>query len=287
MHINSGDTELYYEDQGAGRPVVLIHGWPLSGASWEKQVPALVNAGCRVITYDRRGFGGSGRPAAGYDADTFAEDLNQLMETLDLHDAVLVGFSMGGVEAARYLGRHGSARVGGAVFMSAVTPYLLKTPDNPQGMDAGVFDGIRKALAADRPALVSAFLGNFYNKDVLTGRISEEALRHSWNIGMAASPKATLDCVDTWLTDFRGDLRRIDVPTLVVHGDADRILPLEATAKRMKEFVKDSRLAVIPGGPHGLNWTHAEEVNRELLAFIAQLKPVRETAAAGAGRGRK
>lgn len=285
---NSRDIELYYEDSGAGRPVVLIHGWPLSGASWEKQVPALVSAGYRVITYDRRGFGSSSRTASGYDADTFAQDLNRVMEELDLHDAVLVGFSMGGVEVARYLGRHGSSRVSGAVFMAAVTPFLLKTPDNPSGVDGSVFEGIRQALAADRPAFISAFLSNFYNADVLKGkRISEEAIRLGWNIGAGASPKGTLDCVQTWLTDFREDLRRVDVPTLVVHGDADRILPIEATAKRMSEFVKGSRLVVIPEGPHGLNWTHAEEVNRELISFLSQLKPAlppRETTAVGAGR---
>jgi pimeloyl-ACP methyl ester carboxylesterase len=267
---NSGSIDLYYEDHGQGKPVVLIHGWPLSGASWEKQVPALVGAGYRVITYDRRGFGNSSRPTTGYDYDTFADDLHKLLTKLDLNDAALVGFSMGGGEVARYLGAHGSKRVSKAVFMSAITPFRLKTPDNPAGAERAVFEELQKSIAADRPALLSGFLANFYNVDTLKGtRISDDAVRLSWSIAAGASPKGTLDCVQAWLTDFRPDLKRIDVPTLVVHGDDDRILPLAATGKRTQECVKGSRLAVIKGGPHGLNWTHAEEVNRELLAFLA------------------
>lgn len=268
---NSGSIDLYYEDHGQGKPVVLIHGWPLSGASWEKQVPALVRAGYRVVTYDRRGFGNSSKPTTGYDYDTFADDLHKLLTKLDLSDAALVGFSMGGGEVARYLGAHGSKRVRKAVFMSAITPFRLKTHDNPAGAEIGVFDELKKSIAADRPALLSGFLANFYNVDTLKGtRISDDAVRLSWSIAAGASPKGTLDCVQAWLTDFRPDLKRIDVPTLVVHGDDDRILPLAATGKRTQECVKGSRLAVIKGGPHGLNWTHAEEVNRELLAFLAE-----------------
>jgi non-heme chloroperoxidase len=268
---NSGSIDLYYEDHGQGKPVVLIHGWPLSGASWEKQVPALLGAGYRVVTYDRRGFGNSSRPTTGYDYDTFADDLDKLMTKLDLRDAALVGFSMGGGEVARYLGAHGSGRVSKAVFMAAIPPFLLKTADNPEGVDGKVFEGIKKELAADRPAFLSGFFANFYNVDVLKGkRISDEVVRLSWNIAAGASPKGTLDCVEAWLTDFREDLQRIDIPTLVVHGDDDRILPIAATGKRTPEFVDRSRLAVIRGGPHGLNWTHAEEVNRELLAFLAK-----------------
>jgi pimeloyl-ACP methyl ester carboxylesterase len=266
---NSGNIDLYYEDHGSGKPVVLIHGWPLSGSSWEKQVPVLVAAGHRVITYDRRGFGNSSKPTSGYDYDTFAEDLHRLITKLDLRDVALVGFSMGGGEVARYIGAHGSERVSKAVFMAAIPPFLLKTADNPAGLDGGMFDGIKQAIAADRPAFLSAFLSNFYNLDVLLGKkISDEVVRLSWNVAAGASPKGTLDCVQAWLTDFRKDLARIQVPTLVVHGDADRILPLAVTGKRTHEAVKGSRLAVVPGGPHGLNWTHAEEVNRELLAFL-------------------
>jgi non-heme chloroperoxidase len=268
---NSGTIDLYYEDHGTGKPVVLIHGWPLSGRSWEKQVPALLEAGYRVITYDRRGFGDSSKPTFGYDYDTFAEDLHKLMAKLDLRDAALVGFSMGGGEVARYLGTHGSQRVSKAVFMAAVPPFLLKTPDNAEGVDGSVFEGIKKAIAADRPAFLSKFLSDFYNIDDLGGkRISDEVVRLSWNIAAGASPKGTLDCVSAWVTDFRNDLPRIDVPTLVVHGDADRILPLAATGKRTNELVKGSRLVVVEGGPHGLNWTHAETVNRALLDFLGQ-----------------
>ncbi len=266
---NSGDIDLYYEDHGTGKPVVLIHGWPLSGASWEKQVPVLVNAGYRVITYDRRGFGNSSKPMSGYDYDTFAADLDKVMTKLDLRDATLVGFSMGGGEVARYLGTYGTGRVSKVVFMAAIPPFLLKTSANTAGVDGNVFDGIKQAIAADRPAFLSSFLANFYNIDVLGGKkISDEAVRLSWNIAASASPKGTLDCVSAWLTDFREDLKRIDVPTLVVHGDDDRILPLAATGQRTHEAVKGSRLLVVAGGPHGLNWTHAEEVNRELLDFL-------------------
>jgi len=270
---NSTNIDLYYEDHGSGKPVVLIHGWPLSGASWEKQLPALLDAGYRVITYDRRGFGKSGRPTTGYNYDTLAADLNKLMTRLDLCEATLIGFSMGGGEVARYLGAYGSERVSKAVFMAAIPPFLLKTADNPDGVDGSVFDGIKQAIAADRPASIATFLANFYNADVLAGkRISDEAIRQSWNIAADASPTATLACVSAWLTDFREDLKRIDVPTLVVHGDADRILPLAATGQRTPGYVKGSRLLVISGAPHGLNWTHAEQVNRDLLEFLGQGK---------------
>jgi non-heme chloroperoxidase len=268
---NSGNIDLYYEDQGSGRPVVLIHGWPLSGRSWEKQVPVLLDAGYRVIAYDRRGFGDSSKPTFGYDYDTFAEDLHSIVTELDLREVTLVGFSMGGGEVARYLGTYGSDRVRQAVFMAAVPPFLLKTPDNPSGVDGSVFEGIKKAIAADRPAFLSKFLADFFNVDSLGGKqISDEVVRLSWNIAAGASPVGTLACVSAWVTDFRADLARIDVPTLVVHGDADRILPLSATGTPTQEAVRGSRLVVVKNGPHGLNWTHAEEVNRELLDFIGQ-----------------
>ena len=268
---NSGDIDLYYEDHGTGKPVVLIHGWPLSGTSWERQVPALLEAGYRVITYDRRGFGNSGKPTSGYDYDTLTSDLHKLLTKLDLRDSALVGFSMGGGEVARYLGAYGSERASKAVFMAAVPPFLLKTPDNPAGVDGTVFDGIKRAIAADRLAYLSQFLAAFYNVDILGGkRVSDEVVRLSWNVAAGASPVGTLACVKEWLTDFREDLKRIDAPTLVVHGDADRILPLTATGQRTPEFVKGSRLVVVAGGPHGLNWTHADDVNRELLAFLSK-----------------
>lgn len=266
---NSGKTDLYYEDHGAGKPVILIHGWPLSGASWEKQVSALLAAGHRVITYDRRGFGHSSRPSSGYNYDVLAEDLSKLLTKLDLHNVTLVGFSMGGGEVARYLGTYGSERVSRAVFISSIAPFLLKTADNPEGVDQLVFDGIKKEIAADRLAFLSQFLENFYNVDVLGGTlISPQVVQSSWNIASGASPIGTLNCVQAWLTDFRKDLRSINIPVLVIHGDADRILPLAATGKRTPEFVKGSKLIVIQGGPHGVTWTHAEQVNRVLLDFM-------------------
>ena len=266
---NSCNIDIYYEDYGSGKPVVLIHGWPLSSSSWEKQIPPLIEAGYRVIAYDRRGFGHSSKPASGYNYDTLAEDLNKIMTKLNLRDATLVGFSMGGGEVARYLSKYGSERVSKAVFMSAIPPFLLKTSDNPEGVDGSIFDGMKKAIKADRPAFLSEFFANFYNVDNLIGtKISDEVVRLSWNIGAGASPKGTLDCVSAWLVDFREELKRINIPVLIMHGNADRILPLAATGKRTPEFVKGSRLVIIEGAPHGMNWTHSEEINRELLAFL-------------------
>jgi len=268
---NSGSIELYYEDHGAGRPIVLIHGWPLSGAAWEKQVPALLGAGYRVITYDRRGFGRSSQPTVGYDYETFATDLQTFLNKLDLRDVTLVGFSMGGGEVARYMGKFGGERVHSVVFMAAIPPFLLKTPDNPAGVPSDVFDGIKASLVADRAAFLTKFLSNFFNTDVLKGQhLSDEVVRLSWNIAAGASPTGTLQCVQAWLTDFRGDLAKIRVPTLVVHGDADRIVPLAASGQRTADAIKGSRLVVIPGGPHGVNWTHAEDVNRALLEFLGK-----------------
>jgi non-heme chloroperoxidase len=268
---NSGNIELYYEDHGAGKPVILIHGWPLSGASWEKQTVALLEAGYRVITYDRRGFGQSSKPWSGYEYDTFSADLHKVITKLNLRDVTLVGFSMGGGEVARYVGKYGSERVRRAVFMAAIPPFLLKTNDNLEGIEAGLFEGIEKAIAADRPAFLTQFLKNFYNVDVLGAKqISDQVVQLSWNIASGASPKGTLDCVSAWLTDFRKDLKRFDIPTLVIHGDSDRILPLAVTGERTQEFVKGSKLVVVEGGPHGLNWTHAGKVNQALLDFLAQ-----------------
>ncbi|MCB5168813.1 alpha/beta hydrolase [Streptomyces bambusae] len=264
----SAPIRLYYEDHGAGRPVVLIHGWPLNGASWEKQTAALLAAGNRVITYDRRGFGRSDQPADGYDYDTFAADLNAVLTTLDLHDAVLVGFSMGSGEVTRYLGTYGSERIEKAVVIGVVPPFLLKTDDNPGGVDGSVFKGIEEAIAADRFAFMTSFLADFYNTDVLPERISEQAVQASWNVAVGASAKGTLDCVQAWLTDFRADLPRIDVPTLIIHGDADRILPVDATAVPLAQLIDGAELTIVPGGPHGLLWTHADEVNSALLAFL-------------------
>ena len=268
---NSGNIDLYYEDHGSGDPVVLIHGYPLSGASWEKQIPALLAAGHRVITYDRRGFGKSSQPTTGYHYDTFAEDLHKLITHLKLRNFALVGFSMGGGEVARYIGKHGSKGVTKAVFISSVPPFLLKTADNPEGVEGSVFEGIQKTVAADRYAFFTEFFKNFYNTDVLLGkRISEQAVQASWNVAAFASATASLACVPTWHEDFRNDLARVDVPTLVIHGDADRIVPLAAAGQRTAQLVKGARLHVVKDGPHAVNWTHADEVNTELVNFLAK-----------------
>src|SRR6202043_1084994 len=227
---NSGSIDLYYEDHGSGTPMVLIHGYPLSGRAWDKQIPVLLEAGHRVITYDRRGFGKSSQPTFGYDYDTFASDLEVLMELLDLHDAVLVGFSMGSGEVIRYLATYGSARVRKAVLLGTIPPFVLKTDNNPEGVDGKVFADIEAAIVTDRYAFFEGFFNNFYNVDVLGGtRISDRAWQASFNVAAGSSPHATYACVDTWLTDFRADLPKIDIPVLVLHGTADRILPFEVT----------------------------------------------------------
>jgi len=268
---NSGNIELYYEDHGSGQPVVLIHGYPLSGGSWEKQVPVLLDAGYRVITYDRRGFGKSSQPTTGYSYETFAEDLHKLITELKLSDFTLVGFSMGGGEVARYLGKYGSKGVSKAVIISGVPPFLLKTADNPEGVDGSVFAGIAKAIVADRYAFFTEFFKNFYNTDVFLGkRVSEQAVQASWNTAAGASAAASLACVPTWHEDFRADLARIEVPTLVIQGDADRILPITATGLRTAKLIKGARLLVVKDGPHCITWTHAEEVNSELLNFLGK-----------------
>jgi non-heme chloroperoxidase len=267
---NGTDIQIYYEDHGTGQPVVMIHGYPLNGASWEKQQRVLLQAGYRVITYDRRGFGKSSQPTIGYDYDTFTADLNTLLDHLGLDDIVLVGFSMGSGEVTRYLGTHGSARVRKAVLMGAIPPFLLKTGDNPEGVDQTVFDDIKAAVVADRPAYLKNFLDNFYNVDVLGGtRISDQAWQNSFVTAIGGSAYAAEACVDTWLTDFRDDLPKIDIPTLLVHGDADRILPYTSTAARLPNLIKDLTVVTIEGGPHNIAWTHPEIVNKALLDFLA------------------
>jgi pimeloyl-ACP methyl ester carboxylesterase len=268
---NSTDIELYYEDHGSGDPVVLIHGYPLNGASWEKQVPALLAAGYRVITYDRRGFGRSSQPTHGYNYDSFTEDLHKVVTRLKLKNFALVGFSMGGGEVARYIGKYGSKDVGQAVVIGGVPPFLLKTSDNPDGVDGSVFEGIEKAVASDRYAFFTEFFKNFYNADLLLGkRVTEEVLRASWNVAATASATASLACVPTWHEDFRKDLARIDIPTLVIHGDADRIVPISASGQRTAKLINGATLSVIKDGPHAVTWTHAEEVNLELVNFLGK-----------------
>jgi non-heme chloroperoxidase len=267
---NSAPIVIHYEDHGSGRPIVLIHGYPLNGNSWERQEHELLAAGYRVISYDRRGFGQSSQPTVGYDYDTFAADLNALVEHLDLSDLVLTGFSMGSGEVVRYLARYGSARVRKAALLGTIPPFVLKRDDNPEGVDGEVFEGIKTAIVDDRYAFFQGFFNNFYNVDVLGGsRISDRAWQAAFNVATGSSPYATYACVDTWLTDFREDLPKIDVPVLVLHGTDDRILPFEATAARLPALIADCELIAVEGGPHNIAWTHPEEVNRALLEFIA------------------
>jgi non-heme chloroperoxidase len=266
---NATDIDLYYEDHGTGQPVVLIHGFPLDGHSWERQETVLLDAGYRVIAYDRRGFGQSSQPTIGYDYDTFAADLNALMEQLDLSDVVLAGFSMGSAEVTRYLGRYGSARVSKAALLGAIPPFLLKTEDNPEGVDGKVFEDMKTAITKDRYAFFKDFLDNFYNVDKFRGtRISDQAWHASFQVACRSSAYATYTVVDTWLEDFRDDVAKFDVPTLLVHGTEDRILPYEATAKRLPALIKDLTFVPIEGGPHNVAWTHPNEVNPALMSFL-------------------
>ena len=268
---NGQPTELFFEDHGQGQPVVLIHGYPLNGRSWERQEAALLQAGYRVVTYDRRGFGQSSQPSSGYDYDTFAADLDALLTHLDLNDVVLGGFSMGTGEVTRYISRYGSARVSKAVLIGAIPPYLLKTADNPEGVDASVFEGIKDAIRKDRFAYLTDFFDNFYNTDKLRGtRVSDEVIHANFNLAARASAIATLQCVDAWLEDFRADVARIDVPTLIIHGDADRVLPIAATAQRLPALIQGSELVVVKDGPHNILWTFPDEVNTALLNFLKQ-----------------
>lgn len=268
---NSTSIELYYEDHGSGQPVVLIHGYPLDGSSWEKQTHALLEAGYRVITYDRRGSGKSSQPTIGYDYDTFAADLKVVLDTLDLTEVVLVGFSMGTGEVARYIGNYGSTRVAKAVFLGSLEPFLLQTDDNPTGVPQEVFDGLLKAVKADRFAFFTGFYQNFYNLDENLGsRVSQEVVDVSQSIAAGSSFYSSVADQPTWLTDFRGDIPKIDVPALIVHGTADRILPIDSTGRVFAKSLPSAEYVEIEGAPHGMLWTHHAEVNTVLLAFLAK-----------------
>ena len=262
-------VELHYEDHGAGKPVVLIHGWPLSARSWEAQIPSLISAGYRVIAYDRRGFGQSSQPWNGYDYDTFASDLNALMTHLDLKDATLVGFSMGGGEVARYISTYGADRVAKAVFAGAVTPYLYKCADNPDGgLDDATIDQFKGGVVSDRMAFLDTFTTNFFSTDgKLT--VSEGQRIYARDIAAFASPKGTLDCIHAFAyTDFRADLKKITMPTLVIHGDSDAIVPLAVSGARTHKSIPNSKFVVVNGAPHGFNLSHANQFNAALLAFL-------------------
>jgi non-heme chloroperoxidase len=269
---NTGDIELHYEDHGSGQPVLLVHGYPLDGDSWERQTRALLGGGYRVITYDRRGFGRSSHPVTGYDYDTFADDLNAVLTHLDLDDVVLVGFSMGTGELARYVSRHGTDRVSRLAFLASLEPFLLQTPDNPTGVPAEVFEGIAAAAQADRYAWFTSFFSDFYNLGENLGtRISEEAVRGSWNVAVGSAPMAAYAVVPTWITDFRADVetvRNSGMPVLILHGTADNILPIDSTGRPFAAALPQARYVEVDGAPHGLLWTHADEVNKALLDFL-------------------
>ena len=267
---NNNDIDIYYEIQGTGKPVILIHGWPLSGRAWEAQVPALVDAGYQVITYDRRGFGQSSKPWKGYDYDTLADDLKVLMEALDVQDATIVGFSMGGGEVARYIGNYGSERVSKAVLASAVPPYLFKADDNPDGgLEEADIQEFLNGVRDDRIAFLNDFTKNFFTPAGGKLLVSKPMRLYHRDIAAFASPKATYDCVKSFsYDDFREDLKAFDIPTLVIHGDSDQVVPFEASGQRSHEMIADSTLHVVAGGPHGINGTHADEFNRALIAFL-------------------
>jgi non-heme chloroperoxidase len=276
-HITTGSenttpVELYYEDHGSGQPVVLIHGYPLDGHSWERQTRVLLDAGYRVITYDRRGFGRSSKVGTGYDYDTFAADLNALLETLDLREVILVGFSMGTGELARYVANHGHERVARLAFLGSLQPFLVERDDNPTGVPQEVFDGIVETASGDRFAWFTQFFADFYNLDENLGsRISQEAVTASWNTAAGSAPVAAHAVVPTWIEDFRADVAAVRAsgkPALILHGTADRILPIDATGRPFHAAFPEARYVEIEGAPHGLLWTHADEVNHHLLAFL-------------------
>ena len=268
---NSTDIELYYEDHGDGPPVVLLSGWPFDGRSWEPQIHPLLTAGNRVIVVDRRGFGRSSRPTVGYDFDTLAGDLDKLVTELDLRDASLVGLSLGTGEVARYIGRYGTDRLRQCVFIESLAPSFVRSEENPGGVDQAAVDAVQSAILKDRGAWLTGMLGDFLNLDVHLGsRVSEDAVRNLWNAGMDASGWATWALVPTWLDDYHEDIKRIDVPTLILHGTADRILSLDGQGRRLHAALPHAEYVEIEGGPHVVSLTHAEEVNRELLAFIGR-----------------
>ncbi len=268
---NSTPIELYYEDHGNGPALVLLSGWPLDSRSWEPQMHALLEAGHRVITYDRRGFGRSSRPTEGYNFDTLAADLDKLLSELDLREAVLIGFSLGTGELARYIGTYGTDRLKGCIFIESLAPSFVKSDENPNGVDQATVDTVRQAILDDRPAWLTGLLGDFLNLDDYLGkRVSEETVRNNWNAGAGASPWATWACVLTWLEDFHEDIKRIDIPTLILHGTADRILSLDGQGRRLHAALPDAQYVEIEGGPHVMCVTHATEINRELLAFLGR-----------------
>lgn len=271
---NSTPIEIYYEDHGTGQPVVLIHGYPLDGHSWELQARELVAAGYRVITYDRRGFGQSSKVGTGYDYDSFAADLDKLLETLDLRDVILVGFSMGTGELARYVRNHGHERVDKLAFLASLEPFLVQRDDNPTGVPQSVFDGIADAARTDRYAWFTEFYKNFYNlDDTLGSRISQQVVDANWNTATRSAPVAAYAVVPSWIEDFRSDVEAVRAsgkPALILHGTADNILPIDSTGRPFHKALPEAEYVEVEGAPHGLLWTHATEVNEALLAFVGK-----------------
>lgn len=270
-HENSQPIELYVEDNGAGRPVVLLHGWPLDSRSWEPQFHPLLTAGYRVITYDRRGFGRSSRPTVGYDWDTLAADLDQVLTQLDLREVTVVGFSLGTGELARYVGTYGTDRLHSCVFIESLAPSFAKSADNPQGVDSAGVAGVQHAILQDRYAWLTGLINDFLNlEDNLGKRVSEETVRALWNAGAEAGAHATWACPPGWLSDFSSDITHLDVPTLIIHGTADRILPIDGQGRRLHAALPEASYVEIDGGPHVGCVTHADEINTVLLTFLAE-----------------
>lgn len=266
---NTNGISLYYQDYGAGQPIILIHGWPLSHRMWDLQIEALVDAGFRVIAYDRRGFGLSSKPYTGYDYNTLASDLKDLIQQLKLKNVILAGFSMGGGEVARYIGRYGTEDIDKAILIGAVTPFLKQTGDNKNAVDVSVFEEIKTNISKDRAGFFEEFGKNFVNYEKLKNKVSLAQIQWNWNIAMHASRKATIDCVDAFgLTDFRADLKAFDIPTLIIHGDEDAIVPFEVSGKKANDIIKNAKYRLIENGPHGLSFTHAEELNQAIINFI-------------------
>lgn len=266
---NGESIQLYYEQYGEGQPVILIHGWPLSHQMWEYQIQEIVAAGFQVVAYDRRGFGQSSKPFSGYDYDTLAKDLHDLITGLNLKNVILAGFSMGGGEVARYIGNYGTDNVAKAALISSIVPYMKKASDNPEGVPEETFEEFKANVKADRLGFLKGFGNNFVNYEDNKDNISEAQLHYNWTLAAGASPKGTLDCIDSFgKTDFRKDVKKFDIPTLIIHGDADEVVPIETSGKAAAKLLPESTFKIIKGAPHGLIFTHTKEVNTTLLEFL-------------------
>jgi non-heme chloroperoxidase len=266
---DSQNVELYYEDFGSGQPLILIHGWPLSGKSWEMQIPVLLNLGYRVITYDRRGFGKSSPTADGYDYDSLAKDLHELISQLELKNVILFGFSMGGGEVVRYLTNYGSENIDKVALISSIIPLVKQKEDNPDGVPQEKLDTIMESLKTDRVTFLESFHKDFYSYGLLSQSVSQKQLDYDWSIASCASPIATIKCAESWAnTDFRPELVNVKVRTLIVHGDNDKVVPIETAGKQAAQGIANNEFMIIEGAPHGLNVTHADELNTIITKFL-------------------